>query len=122
MFPPFFLFFVSLFIFATTTFPWPTIGRQGFLFNGWVLIAPWRWSTPSGRSIVLLLGYDEGNQFLWGLTMLLELLPGLALDNPHLNEDWSKKVMETRFDQCLLCHSTSAPHGKFAEALNEVLE
>src|SRR3954466_12922130 len=27
----------------------------------------------------------------------LELLPGHALDNPHLNEDWSEKVVATRF-------------------------
>src|SRR3954462_10893825 len=105
MFPPFFLFFVSLFIFATTTFPWPTIGRQGFLFDGRVLIAPWRWSTPSGCSIVLLLGSDEGNQFLCSLAMLLELLPSLAYDNPHLDEDWSEKVVAIRFDYCLRCHA-----------------
>src|SRR3954464_13531286 len=54
--------------------------------------------------------------------MLLELLPGLALDNPHLNEDWSEKVVATRFDQCLRCHATPAPHGEFAELLNEVLD
>ena len=59
---------------------------------------PWRWSTPLGRSIVLLLGFDEGNQFLCSLAMFLELLLGLALDNPHLDEDWSEKIVATCFD------------------------
>src|SRR5438270_12268051 len=45
--------------------------------------------------------------------MFLELLPGLALDNPHLDEDWSEKVVATCFDQCLGCHATSASHGEF---------
>src|SRR3954469_2672797 len=54
--------------------------------------------------------------------MLLELLPGLALDNPHLNEDWSEEIVATRFDQCLRSHATSASHGKFAEALDEVFD
>src|SRR3954463_1392828 len=98
------------------------VGRQGFLLGRRVLIAPWRWSTPSGRSIVLLLGSDKGNQLLCSLAMFLELLPGLALDNPHLDEDWSEKVVATCFDQRLRCHATLAPHGEFAESLNEVFD
>src|SRR4051812_6828490 len=54
--------------------------------------------------------------------MLLELLPSLALDNPHLDEDWSKKVVVTRFDKCLRCHAAPASHGQLAESLNEVLD
>src|SRR3954466_5945324 len=55
------------------------------------------------------------------MAMLLELLPGLALDNPHLNEDWSEKVVATHFNECLKCHATPDPHGELAESLNEVL-
>ena len=54
--------------------------------------------------------------------MLLELLPGLALDNPHLDEDRSEKVVAACFDQRLRCHATSAPHGEFAKSLNEVFD
>src|SRR3954467_7093740 len=82
----------------------------------------YQWSTPLGRSIVLLLGFDEGNQLLCSLAMLLELLSGLALDNPHLDEDWSEKVVATCFDQCLKCHATSASHGEFPESLDKVFD
>src|SRR4051812_36020666 len=98
------------------------IGRQGLLLGGRVLVAPRRWSTPLGRSVVLLLGFDEGNQLLCSLAMLLELLLGLALDNPHLDKDWSEKVVATCFDQCLRCHATSASHSEFPESLDKVFD
>ena len=54
--------------------------------------------------------------------MLLELLSGRALDNPHLNVDWSQEIMPAPFRKNFKGHATTASHSKFTESLDEVFD
>ena len=50
----------------------------------------------------------------------MELFPGLVLDNPHLDEDWSEEIVTARLNESLWCHAASASHSEFSEPLDEV--
>src|SRR4051812_44899007 len=99
-----------------------SVDRQGLLLGRRILIVPHRWTATPRRSIVLLLGSHEGDQLFCRLAVFLELLPGFALDNPHLDEDWSQEIMATCLYESLRSHATSASHGEFSEPLDEVFD
>ena len=76
---------------------------------------------PDGY-LVLFLGFDEGDQFLDGLAILLEFLQGFAFDNPHLNEDQTQEIVSTCFHKGFGGHVTSVSHSEFKKPLDEVFD